>query len=78
MTVAQSGGEDWGFSLRDIQTKEGIVNMGFGFVLTIVLLGVVLGLVARQALATAETDAAEATPGMDQETDSSSPHSHAM
>jgi hypothetical protein len=54
------------------------MNMGFGFVLTIVLLGVVLGLFARQALATADNDAAEATPGLDQETDSSSPHSHAM
>jgi hypothetical protein len=54
------------------------MNMGFGFVLTIVLLGMVLGLVARQTLANTENETAEVKADLGPNADSSSPHSHAM
>jgi hypothetical protein len=57
--------------------KEGIMNMGFGFVLTIVMLGMVLGLVARQTLANTENEAAEVKADVGPDANSS-PHSHAM
>jgi hypothetical protein len=48
--------------------------MGIGFIVTIVLLGALLGMAARQALASSEEQAAE----VDTEKEPPTPHSHAM
>ncbi|CAM3719355.1 hypothetical protein [Alicyclobacillus pomorum] len=48
--------------------------MGFAFVLTIVLLGAMLGMAGRQALASSEEQAME----VDTDTEPPTPHSHVM
>lgn len=53
--------------------------VGFGFIVTIVLLGALLGLFARQALATTEEHKTDAAMAVEQEREASSaPHFHAM
>ncbi len=48
--------------------------MGFAFVLTIVLLGAMLGMAGRQALASSEEQEME----VDTDTEPPTPHSHVM
>lgn len=54
-------------------TRE-VHNMGFAFVLAIVLLGAMLGMAGRQALASSEEQAVE----VDTEPEPPTPHSHLM
>lgn len=54
--------------------KGGETSMGVGFILTIVLLAVLLGICARQALATAEDHLFP----QDEDTDKQPPHSNAV
>jgi hypothetical protein len=59
--------------VRRVNTRE-VHKMGFAFVLTIVLLGAMLGMAGRQALASSEEQAME----VDTDTEPPTPHSHVM